>query len=184
MELVINYGLYVVGIFCVFTPILAFGIFAPLIAKVTVVGFIANWFAQFSEKSKKESGKAPGLFSKIIGDSSSDDDSPMWIDNAPPEREDHHIISTKTYLAVFLALIIGTVVTVWVAQFNFGSMNMVIAMFVATLKATLVLLYFMHLKYDHLLNRTIFLSAFFFLALLFVFSMGDIITRVNPEMSF
>jgi cytochrome c oxidase subunit 4 len=53
MELVINYGLYVVGIFCVFTPILAFGIFAPLIAKVTVVGFVVNWFAQFTNHSEK-----------------------------------------------------------------------------------------------------------------------------------
>lgn len=185
MDIVINYSLYAIAIFCVFTPILAFGIFAPLIAKVTVVGFVVNWFAQFFEISKNDPDQSkPSLIKRLIGDSTSDNDTPMWIDNAPPEREDHHIIPTKTYLWVFFALIVGTVITVWVAQYNFGSMNMVIAMLVATAKATLVLLYFMHLKYDHLLNRTIFLSAFFFLFLLFVFSMGDIISRINPEMSF
>lgn len=52
MELVINYGLYGIALFCVLTPVLAFGIFAPLIAKTTVVGFVVNWIAQFSNRKE------------------------------------------------------------------------------------------------------------------------------------
>jgi cytochrome c oxidase subunit 4 len=184
MELVINYALYAIAIFCVLTPVVAFGVFAPVIAKTTVVGFVVNWFAQFFTLTKE--GKiAENPFAKILHpDTHSDDESPMWIDNAAPESHEHHIISTRTYSMVFLALIIGTVITVWVAGFDFGAWNMVIAMLVATAKASLVLLYFMHLKYDNMLNRTIFLSAFFFLLLLFAFSMGDIVSRIAPNIGF
>lgn len=184
MELVINYGLYFIALFCVLTPVLAFGIFAPVIVKTTVVGFVINWFAQFFEKTKDGSIAGGNPFNKIFDAGHEEDDSPMWIDNAKPESEDHHIISTKTYVMVFIGLIIGTIITVWIAGFDFGSWNMIIAMLVATGKATLVLLYFMHLKYDSMLNRTIFLSSFFFLALLFAFSFGDIISRVLPDKGF
>lgn len=54
MEYVINYALYFIALFCVFTPVLAFGIFAPVIAKTTVVGFVINWIAQFTERSKEK----------------------------------------------------------------------------------------------------------------------------------
>ncbi|WCL48496.1 cytochrome C oxidase subunit IV family protein [Leptospira sp. GIMC2001] len=184
MELVINYGLYFIAIFCVLTPVLAFGIFAPVIAKVTVVGFVVNWVAQFFDLSKEGKIKENPLLNIFKQDTHSDDDSPMWIDNAKPDSEEHHIISAKTYLMVFGALIVGTIITVWVAGFDFGAWNMVIAMLVATAKASLVLLYFMHLKYDTNLNRVIFLSAFFFLVLLFAFSFGDIMSRILPTSSF
>jgi cytochrome c oxidase subunit 4 len=67
-----------------------------------------------------------------------------------------------------------------VAQYDLGKWNMIVAMAVATCKAFFVLAYFMHLKYDNMLNRVIFLSAFAFLALLFAFSFGDIISRIAP----
>lgn len=183
MEILINYGLYIIGILCVMTPVIAFGVFAPVIAKTTVVGFVINWFAQFFQRIKegKETG---GFFKKIFETGHEEDHSPMWIDNAKPEKHEHHIVPNSVYIGVFVALIILTVITVWVAGFDFGAMNMVIAMLVATTKASLVLLYFMHLKYDHLLNRTIILSSFFFLALLFAFSMGDIISRIETIKTF
>lgn len=58
MEIVINYGLYLIAIFCVFTPVLAFGVFAPVIAKTTVVGFVINWIAQFTERTKVDNKAA------------------------------------------------------------------------------------------------------------------------------
>ena len=81
-------------------------------------------------------------------------------------------------------LLLGTIITVGVAQIDFGPWNTVIAMFVATVKASFVLLYFMHLKYDNAMNRVIFGSGFFFLLILFSFSIIDIITRVKPLIGF
>jgi cytochrome c oxidase subunit IV len=92
-------------------------------------------------------------------------------------QSDHHVVPFKTYFNVFATLLVMTVVTVVVAQFNFGAMNTVIAMAIATFKATLVLAFFMHLKYDNLLNRAIFGTGVFFLLVLFAFCLTDIFTR-------
>lgn len=96
----------------------------------------------------------------------------------------HHIIPIPVYLGVLAILLVGTVITVAVAQVDFGAWNTVIAMLVATVKASFVLAYFMHLKYDNLLNRVIFGSGFFFLMILISFSLIDIITRVKPILGF
>jgi cytochrome c oxidase subunit 4 len=63
-------------------------------------------------------------------------------------------------------------------------MNTVIAMLVATIKASFVLAFFMHLKYDNLMNRVIFGSGFFFLMLLIAFSAADIFTRASVIKAF
>ena len=68
--------------------------------------------------------------------------------------------------------------TVGVAQWDFGKVNAFVAMLIATLKASLVLMYFMHLKYDEKIYWLIFGSAVFFVLLLYFFSELDIITRV------
>lgn len=63
-----------------------------------------------------------------------------------------HILPKKVYWAVFFALMVLTVITVVVAKvkaFDFGSLNLVIAMAIASVKASLVALYFMHLKYEN-----------------------------------
>lgn len=93
------------------------------------------------------------------------------------EDHGHHIIPVKTYVGVLIGLLIGTFLTVWVAQYHFGEWNMVVAMAIATAKASLVLLFFMHLKYDNMMNRVIFGSGFLFLLLLAGFSFMDILTR-------
>lgn len=90
----------------------------------------------------------------------------------------HHIIPIKTYLYVFTALIILTVLTVTSAAQDFGTMNIVIAIVIASIKASLVFLWFMHLKYDELVNRVIILVSLFMVALLGVFTAGDIWSRV------
>lgn len=91
---------------------------------------------------------------------------------------EHHIIPAKTFLNVLIALLVLTVVTVWIAQFNFGPFNALIAMAVASAKGALVLLYFMHLKYDDKLYAVIIGSSIFFLVVFFFFSQLDIVTRI------
>lgn len=91
----------------------------------------------------------------------------------------HHIIPFKTYLKVAGALIALTFLTVFCHQLHLGVLAGPVAFLIAAVKASLVLLYFMHLKYDNNQNRAIFGSAFFFLLLLLAFSAFDIWTRVQ-----
>ena len=97
-------------------------------------------------------------------------------------HHEHHLMSFKTHMNVFWALIVLTVLTVWAAQFDFGALGPVVAFGIATVKALLVMGWFMHLKYDGMINRIIMGSGFFFLALLFVISVIDIYTRINPRL--
>lgn len=90
----------------------------------------------------------------------------------------HHIIPLATYFKIFGALIVLTVVTVGAAQIHFGAFNAVVAFGIASVKASLVLGYFMHLKYDNLMNRVIIGSGVFFLLVLWFFSVLDIGTRI------
>ena len=90
----------------------------------------------------------------------------------------NHIVPFKTYLSVLIGLLVLTVITVGVAQIDFGVLNAFFAMLIATVKAALVLLYFMHLKYDDKIYWVIFGTAVFFVIVLFLFSKLDIITRV------
>jgi cytochrome c oxidase subunit 4 len=58
-----------------------------------------------------------------------------------------HVVPAKIYAVIFATLLLLTLVTVDVATYNFGMMNIYIALAVATTKATLVILYFMHVRY-------------------------------------
>ena len=91
---------------------------------------------------------------------------------------ENHFIPLGDYIKVFSALIILTIVTVVASRFDFGSLNTVIAFAIATVKATLVLAIFMHLKYDNMLNRVIIASGVFFLVVLYFFCIIDDITRI------
>ena len=91
-------------------------------------------------------------------------------------------ISAKTHFKVFVALIALTIITVLAPFVEMGWMNTPVAFLIATVKASLVLLYFMHLIEDEKLNIVIIFSSFFFLLLFLFFSSLDIFTRV-PEMS-
>lgn len=90
----------------------------------------------------------------------------------------HHIIPLKTNFMVLVALLVMTVITVAAAQVDFGALNTIIAMAIASVKAALVLMYFMHLKYDDRTYPVVFFTAIFFLILMYGFSELDIITRV------
>lgn len=88
-----------------------------------------------------------------------------------------HIVPRKTYFMVFAALLVGTALTVIVANFDFGRMNDVVAMTVAVTKMMLVLLFFMHVRYSSRLIWVIVASMFFWLLILLLLTLTDYSSR-------
>jgi cytochrome c oxidase subunit 4 len=89
-----------------------------------------------------------------------------------------HIVSLKIYAMIFLALMAGTALTVWAGLHDFpGQLNVIIALTIAVVKATLVVLYFMHVRYSSRLIWVVFTSALFWLAILFALTLSDYWTR-------
>lgn len=88
-----------------------------------------------------------------------------------------HVLHLRQYLGVWIGLLVLTVVTVYVSYFDFGAMNVIVAMVVATAKASLVVLFFMHLKYDERFNVLVFISSIAFLAVFFIFTLADTTRR-------
>lgn len=93
----------------------------------------------------------------------------------------HHVLPFSLYIYVYSALLVLTVLTVFVAQFHFGVFNGLVAMGIATVKASLVAMYFMHLKWDSKLYLVILLGSVGFLFVLAGFSLFDFVTRVPIE---
>ena len=88
-----------------------------------------------------------------------------------------HVSTPEMFRNVLIALLILTAITVGASRIDFGSANMLIAMAIASVKASLVIAFFMHLKWDTGINKIVFLSSFLFLSLLFIFTLGDQATR-------
>lgn len=93
--------------------------------------------------------------------------------------EHAHSNSATIYVVILGALLVLTGVTVGAAYVNFGSssINLIIAVLIATVKATLVALFFMHLRHDPPLNAIIFVSSLIFLGLFLLFPLIDIGSR-------
>ena len=89
----------------------------------------------------------------------------------------HHIVPVPVYVGVFLALIVGTIITTLVAYVDLGPFNVVVALTIAVCKATLVILFFMHVKYSPKMTKVTIISGFFFLIILLGLSMTDYISR-------
>jgi len=89
----------------------------------------------------------------------------------------HHVVPIRIYLAIFAALMCLTAFTVWVAFIDLGSLNVVVALAVAVTKATLVILFFMHVKYSSRLTWLVVVSGFVFLAIMIGFTMSDVVSR-------
>jgi cytochrome c oxidase subunit IV len=85
-----------------------------------------------------------------------------------------HIASLQFYVGIFIALVCLTILTVKVSYYDFGPANIVIAMLIATTKASLVAIFFMHLAHDKKFNALTFVSAFLFLAIFIVFTYDDL----------
>ena len=85
-----------------------------------------------------------------------------------------HVASTKVLLGTGGSLLFLTIITVAATHVDFGSsINLALAMFIAVIKATLVVLFFMHLKYDKIFHTVIFMSAVLAAALFVGFTMMD-----------
>jgi len=85
----------------------------------------------------------------------------------------------KTYFAVFLALLVGTGLTVFAATLDLGPFNAPVALGIATVKATLVALFFMHVWHaSEKLTKLVVIAALFFLLLLLGLTMTDYATRL------
>ena len=90
-----------------------------------------------------------------------------------------HIVSRTVYFVIFGALIFLTIVTFFAAQVHFQSeaINTIIALAIAVTKATLVILYFMHVRYSPRLTWVVVTAGFFWLGIMILLTLGDYMTR-------
>jgi cytochrome c oxidase subunit 4 len=88
-----------------------------------------------------------------------------------------HVAPIKMYVAIFLALLLGTLITVVVAFYDFGYMNNVIMLAIAVTKALLVVLFFMHVRWSTRLTWVVAGAGFFWLLIMFTLTMSDYMTR-------
>lgn len=97
-------------------------------------------------------------------------------------EQHHHVMPLKTYLQVFGALLVLTVITVLVSYADLGPLALGVAMLVAFIKAGAVVGYFMHLKFDTRFHSFIFLGTLLFVAIFFIITFFDLKTRdmMNP----
>lgn len=90
-----------------------------------------------------------------------------------------HIVQPRIYITIFLALMVGTTLTVVAAFYDFpGPLNAVVALTIACIKATLVVLYFMHVRYSSRLISLVIVAALLWLAIMFAITFSDYWTRM------
>ncbi len=88
-----------------------------------------------------------------------------------------HVVRPKTYFLIFAILIVLALATTGIAFLDLGRFNTVAAFVIAGIKATLVILYFMHIKYERRLTFVFAAAGFCWLAILIVLTFGDYFTR-------
>src|ERR1017187_9795127 len=88
-----------------------------------------------------------------------------------------HIVPKKTYYIIFFALIAGTALTVVFAFINLHNFNIVVALLIAGVKASLVIFFFMHVKYSSRLTKLWVAIGFIWLFILLSITMTDYLTR-------
>ena len=88
-----------------------------------------------------------------------------------------HVSPVRTYVLIFLALMVGTALTVFAAFQNLGPLNNVVMLTIALIKATLVVMYFMHVRYSSRLSTMTIVAGLFFLLILFSLTLADYATR-------
>jgi cytochrome c oxidase subunit 4 len=96
---------------------------------------------------------------------------------ASPASAQGHVVPLPIYFAVFAVLLVFTGVTAAVAFADLGRFNVAVALTIAVIKASLVLLYFMHLRYSSRLTLLFVGIAFFWLGTMIVLTMSDIVSR-------
>ena len=88
-----------------------------------------------------------------------------------------HIVPRSTYYVIFGLLMFCTYLTVQAAYIDLGALNAVVALAIATFKAVIVVLFFMHVKYSTRLTWLVVLGSVFWLAILLALTLGDYLTR-------
>ena len=88
-----------------------------------------------------------------------------------------HVAPKSLYYAVFGALIVGTLLTVAAAKVDMGPLNNIVMLAIACTKATLVILFFMHVRWSSRLTGVIAMAGFFWLLILFGVGMTDYLSR-------
>lgn len=88
-----------------------------------------------------------------------------------------HIVSKKLYYTIFIALMALTIITVLIATIDLGPLNAIVALTIAVIKALLVVLYFMHVRYSSRLTWAFVGAGFFWLAILIALTLSDYISR-------
>ncbi len=91
-----------------------------------------------------------------------------------------HVVSWQIYLLVFVLLAILTTVSVVVTGFDFGELNLVVALAVSVAKSALVVLYFMHVRYSSRLTAVVIATALAFLVILIFLTGIDYVSRPWP----
>ena len=94
-----------------------------------------------------------------------------------PEHSEHHIVTPIQYAMVFVALLIGTALTVIAAKIDLGVFNPIIALGIACTKAVIVILFFTHVKYQSKLVKLTVISGFFTFIVLITMTLTDYISR-------
>ena len=91
-----------------------------------------------------------------------------------------HIMSAKLYVGIWIGLMILTVVTAGVSFIDLGPFNTIVALSIASLKAVLVVLFFMHVKYtSERMTKVVIVAAIFWLIILLALSLSDYATRLR-----
>ena len=94
-----------------------------------------------------------------------------------PEHASHHIISPVTYTIVFATLLVFTGITVGAAYVDLGILNPVVALAIASFKAVVVILFFMHVKYQSKLVKLTVSAGFFTFLVLITMTLSDYMSR-------
>jgi cytochrome c oxidase subunit IV len=88
-----------------------------------------------------------------------------------------HIIPARNYVVIWAILMVATAITVFAATLELGIFNIVVALLIASIKGTLVVLFFMHLRYSTKLTMVTVIASIFWLFILFSLTMTDYISR-------
>jgi cytochrome c oxidase subunit IV len=88
-----------------------------------------------------------------------------------------HILPKRLYYTIFAVLMLCTYLTVQISFFDLGRLNAVAALTIAAVKATLVVLFFMHVRYSSRLTWLVVIGAVFWLGILLALTSGDYLTR-------
>ena len=89
----------------------------------------------------------------------------------------HHVVPVRTNIAVFVALLLLLVATVGASQLPLGGWHLPVAMAIATAKAVLIMLFFMHVMYSHRLAMIVSVASFLWLAIMVALTLNDYLTR-------